>query len=405
MKNSIVLFLACLFCAHCTHTPKKFGSIVEIDIMANMSKNQKINLSTVASNIEYCVLETDEKCFVGGGMVTYCSQDYVVSLGPQAMNQSVCYVFDRKTGAFIRQISSQGRGPNEYEHVNPLFWDDINEQICVVAKMQYVFYNLDGTISHKTDFFRPGTSVFVAHDDYYVRYVPNPFGNSTIRIAFFDRTGTLIHSIPEHRSWKRTIFNGYNPIPLDGWVYAFHNDLYYKDISCDTLYHIKDFKLQPRYIFNTGGRTFPYGEQEGGRYSDLISWGSTDIIDRYERYVVINKIFEDNERLYFTFDYKRQRYPAVYDKTKDKLQIMPPVSNPPSNRGRNLQHYGFENDLDGGLPFWPQQMISDKEMMCVYTAEELLKLDKSKITDTKLRNVLDRIDEYSNPVVAIVTLR
>ena len=70
-----------------------------------------------------------------------------------------------------------------------------------------------------------------------------------------------------------------------------------------------------------------------------------------------------------------------------------------------MQLYGFDNDLDGGLQFWPQQMISDKEMMSVYTAEELLELDASKITDEKLKNILNCINEESNPVIAIVTLR
>jgi len=50
-------------------------------------------------------------------------------------------------------------------------------------------------------------------------------------------------------------------------------------------------------------------------------------------------------------------------------------------------------------------MISDKEMMCVYTAEELLELDASKITDPKLKEVLNSINEFSNPIVAIVTLK
>ena len=44
-------------------------------------------------------------------------------------------------------------------------------------------------------------------------------------------------------------------------------------------------------------------------------------------------------------------------------------------------------------------------MMCVYTTEELLKLDISKITDEKLKNVLNSLEEDSNPVVAIVTLK
>ena len=61
------------------------------------------------------------------------------------------------------------------------------------------------------------------------------------------------------------------------------------------------------------------------------------------------------------------------------VQILPPVPIPlPSRDWKKPSLYGFENDLDNGLPFWPQQMISDHEMMCVYTAEELLTLDESK---------------------------
>jgi len=50
-------------------------------------------------------------------------------------------------------------------------------------------------------------------------------------------------------------------------------------------------------------------------------------------------------------------------------------------------------------------MISDQEMMCVYTAEELLSLDASKITNPKLKSLLSSLEEDDNPVVAIVTLK
>jgi hypothetical protein len=50
-------------------------------------------------------------------------------------------------------------------------------------------------------------------------------------------------------------------------------------------------------------------------------------------------------------------------------------------------------------------MISDREMLCVYAVEDLLKLDASKITDQGLKEVLNGINEYSDPVVAIVTLK
>ena len=105
-------------------------------------------------------------------------------------------------------------------------------------------------------------------------------------------------------------------------------------------------------------------------------------------------------------DYRHFEYPVLYDKAENKVQIMPPVPIPPmKGRDWKIPLCGFENDLDGGLPFWPTQMISDREMMQVYTAEELLELDTSKITDEKLKNVLNNLKDDSNPVVAIVTIK
>ena len=371
--------------------------------MSQITNPQKVFLSSIASKIDYCLLQTDAKCLIGGAMKIYCSSNHIVAIGRQSPSNDVCYVFDKQNGFFIRQISSLGNGPNEYQYTNALFWDGVHEQVSVNHNSKHAFYNLDGSLSHLTNYFRPSGNPVVAFDEYYVKYVPNHNGEQTIRIAFYNKAGVLIDSILEYRSWKRQNYNSFNPIPLEHSVYIFHNSLYYKDLACDTLYHIVDFHLQPRFIFQTGDRSFPYEMQEGGRYETIGT--KREDLDRYERYVVIDNILENGKQLFFTIDLKLRRYLATYNKSDDKLQVMPPVYNPPTGRGRNLPIRGFENDLDGGLPFWPQQIISDKEMMCVYTAEELLALDRTKITNSKLTKVLNQLQEDSNPVVAIVTTR
>ena len=413
--KNLMLFIVtlCLLSTNCIHLAKNQGSgkteniddidIREIFIMNNISLNKKKYLSEIASKIEYCMLETDEKCLVTPDMFVYVAKNYVVTAGYQTSNNDVCYVFDRITGKFVRQISSIGQGPNDYQSIVSSFWDEKKEQILALGNRKYLFFNLDGTLSHTIDMPLSPNVKFIAFEDYYVGYDPNRFGNSTIRIAFFDnKTGTLIDSIPNYRSWKKTTAN--YSVNDYGWLYVFRNNLYYRDIFCDTLYHIKDFKLHPRYIFNTGGRTVPYEIQEGGRFDLLYEIFGREF-DRYEKYVYIFEILEDANYLFFTFDYRKMRYPSVYNKIEDILQIMPPVSIPPPSRNWIFPRFGFDNDIDFGLPFWPLQMISEKEMMCVYTAEELLDLDKSKITDEKLKNVLNSLEEDSNPVVAIVTLK
>lgn len=387
-KNLVLLCVVCLFCTSCKHIPKTAGDklevegLIKIDIMTNLLTVQKMNLSTVASNIEYCLLETDKKCLVSPDDAFYASDEFVVTIG-----RGHYYVFNRKTGNYIRQISGEGRGPGEYSESCPLFWDPQNEQVCMFGNNQYIFYKIDGTISHYTKRFNHYMDRFVPYDDYYVGYVPNKLGNSAIRIAFYDKTGYLIDSIPNYKLWKRAKSSRSSS---DSWLYVFNNNLYYIDLYCDTLYRIKDFTLHPRYVFNTDGRTVPYEIQGGGRYEIQSIDNKNVLIDRYEQYVCIAYVHESNKYLYIGFMYRQKGYRAIYDKVEDNLQIVP---------------NGFENDLDGGLPFWPRQMNSEKEMMCVYPAEELLKLDVSKISDPKLKNVLGQLTEDSNPVVAIVTLK
>ena len=400
MKNLLYLLLApFLFCANCTNTTTKIGGsdVIEIDIIANLSKTKKVNLSSIASSIEYCKLETNEQCLIGPNAFIYCSKDYIVTVG---IDQ--CYVFDRKTGKFLRKISSKGQGPGEYTETISTFWDGNKEQICVWGNMQYIFYNIDGTLSHKINKFNPNIREFIAFEDLYVGYVHNTSGNSSIRIAFYDKTGVLLDSIPNYRVWKKT--HTWSTYGNDARVFVFHDELYYKDIYCDTLYHIKNFALYPRYIFITGDLSVPYEIQEDGQYNLLAAINGGEY-DRYDKYIVIYKMLEDNKHLYFTMEYRKHLYPVIYYKTEDELQIMPPVSIPRPNRDWKIPLHGFENDLDEGLPFWPQQMISCNEMMCVYTVEELFQLDASKIIDTKLKNVLNRLDEDSNPVVVIAKLK
>ena len=405
----LVLFFAfslmCFICINCANSTKKVteDSIREIDIVANLSNTQKVRLSDIASSIEYCVLELDKKCLVTLDMSFYASDDYVIIIN-EADHIGVtpaCYIFERTTGKFVRQISTMGRGPGEYLNTFRSFWDREKGQVCMLgANNTYMFYNLDGTLSHQTKRFENRFD-FVAFGDFYVACLRS----NAKRVAFYDKTGALVDSIPNKKKLEKT--QTWSFAVWDSWLFAFDNNLYFKDIYNDTLYQVKDFELHPRYLFNTGGLALPYEIQEGeqNNIQEMMRF-LRDKGTRYEKYMNIMKILESNRYLYFTINYEKQLYPAIYDKIEDNSKIMSPVSYPMlTPYDKRVPLCGFENDLDGGLPFWPHQMISDKEMMCIYTPEELLELDISKITDSRLKKVLSSIDGESNPIIAIVTLK
>jgi len=396
IQISLSHFAILLLCVNCTQPRQRVeeNGITTIDVIGNISNTHKVNLSSIASSIEYCMLESNEQCFIAGEHI-YSSGDCFV-----AMDRDRCYVFERKTGKFVRQISQIGQGPNDYQNTATVLECD-NGQICLMGNNQLLFFNLDGSLSHKTKHF---ANFFKSYKDLYVCYFSNGSGDLTIRIAFYDnKTGERIDTIPNYRFFKREKGRPYSS-GNDFSLYQFNNGLYCKDIYCDTLYQIDNFSLEPRYIFNTGGRAVPYEKQIEGR-TDYQAQMAGREYDRYAKYIVIQRIMEDAYFLYFTIENRNSMYPVIYNKFQEKIHIMPPHPTPFSLGDGKPPLFGFENDLDGGLPFWPQQMISDKEMMCVYSVEKLMELDSSKISDEKLKNVLHHLEENSNPIVAIVTLK
>ena len=416
VKNYSPLSLALFFlCASCANEEKKVrdNSVTEINILDGLSNNKVIvNLSSIASSIEYCVLETNKNCLISDGAAIYATKDQVVVLDSRG-----CYVFDRKTGRFIRQVANKGQGPDEYLFIRKDYWDKKNEQICFRGNNKdNIFYCIDGTLSHKVSQFSNSGEPFVLYNDIYVRYVPNFRGNATSRIAFYNKKGDLIDSIPNYKLFKRVYSSSSDPISVvDSWLYTFRDILCYKDLYCDTLYQINNYNLYPRIVFNTGGLTVPY-EMQNGRYDISSALEGGDIVDRYEKYINISNILEDNRYMYLTFDHKKTAYQAIYDKIEDNFRVTSKIHKAIPNfkingislsKGdpKKISHSKINNDIDGGLPFWPDQMISEKEMMCALSAEELLGLDISKITDNKLKKLINSLEEDSNPIVAIVTLK
>ena len=65
------------------------------------------------------------------------------------------------------------------------------------------------------------------------------------------------------------------------------------------------------------------------------------------------------------------------------------------------KQFGLLNDLDGGVPFWPDIISSDgKSMFMLCPAETFIATysGKGNLSD-EVKNILSQIDEESNPVI------
>jgi hypothetical protein len=86
----------------------------------------------------------------------------------------------------------------------------------------------------------------------------------------------------------------------------------------------------------------------------------------------------------------------LYDNKESQLYAM-----------KNIPQIGmvaFENDLDGGLPFFPQWFTSDGK--CVWLVDAIDFVEYASIYDNpQMKEIASTLTEESNPVLVVATLK
>ena len=135
----------------------------------------------------------------------------------------------------------------------------------------------------------------------------------------------------------------------NGNTYMYGGQFTFRKSFSDTLFRITAAnKLKPEYLLDAG---------TSGRATNHCK--ITDV--QIDRMYIIQSVKEDDRHLYVMFskDYdcpanrssqKVRFWWGIYDKTNREFFTLPIVSD------SNPDEKGIENDLDGGLPFWPRKI-------------------------------------------------
>ena len=369
----------------CTSGKQKNDSLDDevrkITINPNSRPEGKLTLSEIAESITYIPLETNDQGLIATVSKCIISDNYILLYCPIARR---CYLFSR-TGHFITQIGNVGQGPSEYVMLSDLLQLNEQDNLIVIRNSdphRLLYYDLTGRFIKSVSFdYDP--SFMSYHNRFYLLKTLN-LGQTLYSYKIWDEDFNLIVQKIKPISFA---MNPPNSIVARGTPfcqYFFNNQVHVREnMLNDTLYRIDDdFSFIPKYIINAGKHEIT-----------LEMRSNSAIFNREAQYCpTVTSIFETKNYLLLQYLISREYAVCYYHKKEDKLLYF-------------LSTSGIPNDYDGGLDFWPQQMVSDKEMMCVYSAEQLLQLDKSKITDEKLKHVLNSIEMDSNPVIAILTLK
>ena len=382
----------------CTN-PEIHQKVETINVEEFSSNKKKVNLSDIASKIEYIKFEDTDSSILGDlriqdKEIKFFGNNILVSSGKILR-------FDSK-GVFLNEIGVVGEGPNEYLKVSDFtfFTKGKDSLISIYSDVQkkIVLYNLNGQ--------------FVK----YFRIKETPMNISSInnKIVLINAIGMRLESnyyalniisVDDGSLEKNLLFKEKEKnreLATTGFNtnYIFNDTLSYWESNYDTIWRIADdYKKTPKYVVSIGDNVLPV---EKFTNQNVLNF---DVFSRYER---IQKLYETKNFIFIKSVYQKYLCNVVYN--KQKKEGIAPEFKRPFGRGK---HFSFFNDIDGGLPFWPLGRIDDNKVFMLvygYEVKEYMNRNKeSKFRDENLREKLLSFTSGSkitdNPALMIVTLK
>lgn len=359
---------------------------VTISFAKGIETEKEVLLSEIAREVRIVPLETKPECLVAKvskGMIQMIDHNLFIPCSEGLLQFT-------DNGKFIRSVSKRGQGPGEYSMIRFIAANDKLKQIYIMEHGRIFSYTIDGDYigESKIPFCWQFT---LLGDSAYVGYIYNNTGQKKDRLVVVDRQGETLNAFPQYDQF--TIANGRNYYlwgKYDRYVYSFKGDAYCKEYYNDTVFTVTLQELQPRYILDLGkykipkerrfevleGKWLDYSEPAQAYlrpdFHETTSW----VFLPYTSWDVTNE--EELPRL------------AIYDKKKGNCY--------------KVKDNKIKNDMEGGLPFYPQTRIADDVLLYYLEASEVMELaedDPSVLEYEQLKN----LKEDDNPVLMIVYLK
>ncbi len=415
-KIAVSLIIIFLIPFYCKEADK--SSIPVINIAGNTDNFKQFNLSDLAFNVEYAVLESVPEAMLIGISFLDISEDYIL-----VSDRDKCLLFDR-SGNFISRIGSKGRGPGE----NNFF-----AQVKIFGDRIFLPDGLTGEVNifnTKGEFLKtfksPGTFANANHhnwtvltDTSYLVQIPDHAENGKYRIALINDKGEILKGFT-----ITAYFNDYEAsrgLRIMARFYKRNDKVFYKELFNDTIWQVDENSIAPIYVTNLGKNEFSY---------DYKTLSGVSFIQKFIETVRASIVFESNSYISFIMQlgrkynldiYKAVRGPGgemmgihqiigLYDKQNDEFFLVAP-----SNVDHQIEPTGIKNDIDGGINFMPRYAVNDTLIvgwfeafeLKMYVASESFKNSTPRYPAKKkeLEKLAASLDENDNPVLMLVKLK
>jgi len=387
LKNNTIkafLIFGLFFLLSCeSQVNKSNNQIEEVNIIDSYGQNVEVNLSEIIDNkIEYVQLETTKNNLLGSS-IKICSNDSQII----TFSYRQIFLFNRKTGEFLREIGHYGKDPGGYKYVAFCFPYDEIKNCCIAGGWKsnsFIEYDLSGAI--KNEITGPKNTEQLANlkDNYFVSYIRNFDGNEKNKLTVFNVNDSYTKNYSNYLGFKPTgqaVKWGNH-----GWFYKYNNNIGFFELFTDTVFYVSKEQLMPRFTFKLGDKAPPYSEQQSIEF----------MRNKAKDYLFMENIFESTKYLLFNVKYEKNVFQGFYDKNNHETKI---TGNPE----------GFKNDVDSLFPFQYSSVNTSGELVGFKEAYKVLKWYNDNSPEVALNSPfikkLKNIKESDNPIVMIAKLK
>ena len=363
-------------------------------------ENEKRNLSQLVKKLEYIPLETDTASIVGSLFFPprdfeFFEEDIFVKNALGRMCR-----FDDK-GKFLNFIGDIGRGPGEY--VNPwactVFKTENTVQVALLADVlrKILIYDINGNFLYDI----PINYGPLAMDHSYGHFfLVTPMGNRS------DTKYNVFSTMSLHGDLKESFFykgneKGRDMTPNSVFdTYVQNDTLSFWERGYDTIWRVTDnLKLSPKYIVGYDTSIETSNMKNKKNVSTM-----TSSISNSNR---IANIVETSSIIFLDAIKKNRFNTFIYEKKTrgiSKIQY--------DRLSEKGFHFALNNDIDGGLPFWPVGKISDNKVFMTtygYKVKEFLEKNTTGDYDPEAREKLWELVKDAkmtdNIILVVATLK
>lgn len=402
MKSFSLLLLASLLFSCTTSIDKKEDTksiskqkrLHKINLVDAFQEKNNIRLTQLIDSLEYIPLETNESNLLDRISQLFITEEYIIING-----RLRCYLFNRK-GKFIRHIGKVGKGPGEHGAIRTIDVDKDNELVYLVTNYKpYILkYNFQGKFLGKVGKDIDINDLIFINTKYYLYNFPLWYGDAPFCFGL-NKQDSVIHKFKNYILFDYAAENQHSVLGrhFSSFFVRTNKDIYAKSFFNDTTYLLKNYDtLEPKFVFDCGKKKLPH---------QLLGHNIKHFAEN-DQYLVPSDITLNTDYLFVELEYRKKKFGGLYSINSANTYVVPPLD--------NKKLYGFYNDYDGGLPFWPVTTYGQNKLVGYintyqlkdHIASETNKMEiKNQQRNQALLKMASQVTVDDNPIIVIATVK